>query len=84
MAVSLRSVAKISIGKLSFRLVEEFHQTDGNGIGLFARGAPGNPDPNGILGRPILNQRWEYHPLQFIENRRFPKECRDGDKTVLA
>ena len=83
-AVSLISVAKISNGKLSFRVVQEFHQADGDGISLLARGAPRHPDPDGILGRSILNQRGEHLLLQFLEDRWFPKECSDGDKTVLA
>ena len=45
---------------------------------------PGTQIRMGSSGALILHQRGEYHPLQFLEDRRFPKECRDGDKTVLA
>src|ERR1039458_4604674 len=67
-----------------FHVVQEFHQADGDRISFLARGAPGHPDPDGILGPSILNQRGEYPLLQFLEDRWFPKECGDGDKTALA
>src|ERR1022692_1800418 len=65
-----------------FHVVQEFHQADGDRISFLARGAPGHPDPDGILGPSILNQRGEYPLLQFLEDRWFPKECGDGDKTA--
>ncbi len=70
--------------KALFRIVQKFHQADGDGISLLARGAPRHPDADGILRRSIVNQHGEYLPLQFLEDRRFPEKRRDGDKTVLA
>ena len=67
-----------------FCLVQEFHQADGDRISLLARGAPRHPDPDGIAGRSILDQGGEHLCLQFLEDRWFPKECSDGDQTVLA
>ena len=83
-AVSLISVAKISNGKLYFRLVQKFHQADGDRISLLARGASRHPDPDRVSGGPILDQSGEHVRLQFLEDRWFPKECGDGDQTVLA
>ena len=59
-----------------FRVVQEFHQADGDGISFLARGAPGHPDPDRILGRSILNQRGEHPLLQFLEDRRLPERTR--------
>ena len=70
--------------KAHFRVVQELHQADGDRISLLARGAPRHPDPDRILGPSILNQSGKHLLLQFLEDRRFPKECSDGDQTALA
>ena len=70
--------------KAHFRLLQEFHQADGDRISFLARGAPRHPDPDRILAPSILNQRGEHLLLQFLEDRWFPKECSDGDKKALA
>ena len=67
-----------------FRVFQKFRQADSNRIGLFARGAPRHPDPYGISGNSVLDQRREHLLFEFLEDLRFPKERRDGDETVLA
>ncbi len=66
------------------RLVQEFHQADGDRISLLTRCAPGHPDPDGVPGSPILDQSGKHAGLQILEERWLPKECSDGDQTVLA
>src|ERR1035438_1459622 len=66
------------------RLVQEFHQADGDRISLRAGGAPRHPDPNGVPGSPIPDQSGEHARLQILEDRWLPKECSDGDQAVLA
>ena len=63
---------------------QKFHQAHGDGIGLLAGGAPRHPDPDRLRGPSILYQGGEHLLLQFLEDRGFPEECRDGDETALA
>src|SRR5438128_3330906 len=66
------------------RVVQEFHQADGDRISFLARGASRHPDPDRILAPSILNQSGEHLVLQCLENRWFSKECSDGDEKVPA
>lgn len=47
-------------GESLFQLLHRLEQEDGQGVRLFARGAPGNPDPHRPVGLPVRQ-----HPDQF-------------------
>src|SRR5580658_6432009 len=66
------------------RLFQEFGQADGDRISFLACRAPRHPDANRILGPSILNQSGEHPLLQFLEDRRLPKEGSHRDQKALA
>ena len=71
-------------GKAHSPFAQEFHQANGDRVRLLPSGAARHPDADGIFELPILNQRGEHDRLEFLEDRRFPKERCDGDQTALA
>ena len=70
--------------KAQLRVVQKFHQADGDRISLLARGASRHPNPDWILGPSVLHQSGEHPLLQFLEDRWFAEERGDGNQTVLA
>jgi hypothetical protein len=62
--------------------VETAFKEDGNGIGLFARGAPGHPYPDRIRAVRIRYQLGNDLRLKRSERLRVAKEPRNADEQL--
>jgi hypothetical protein len=66
------------------QLRERLEEDDGERIRLFSGRAAGHPDPDGIVGRAILEQRGEDLAPERLEERAVAEEVGDVDQDVVV
>jgi hypothetical protein len=66
------------------RRAEILQQRDDERVHLLSRGASGNPEAEGEVGRPILEELGEDRLLERREGRRIPEEAGDMDEQMLV
>jgi len=85
MASRSRSVAKIwSIWlRTGFEFILRFFEEDGQGIRFLPGRAAGDPDPQGLAGRAVLQQHRDDPGFQFFPRRRVAEKTGDPDQEFL-
>ena len=70
--------------EVAVRLPEKLPQADHERVDLFARGAARDPDPDGLVGGPLLHEAREDAPPESFEPFRVPEESRHVNEDVVV
>ena len=69
-------------GKSALRFAEEFVETDGDGVNLFAGGATGDPDADGVAAPWVVGKHFGKRLAQDGEGFGIAKKAGDADEQV--